>query len=54
MEAHGARAQEQLGADLLVGRADGGQLFLSPPTVGFHMYRAFPKLGVTSREELAR
>ena len=32
----------------------GAQLFLSPPTVGFHMYRAFPKLGVTSREELAR
>jgi len=22
--------------------------------VGFHLYRAFPKLGVTTREELAR
>ena len=32
----------------------GGQLFLSPRTVGFHLYRAFPKLGVTNREELAR
>lgn len=32
----------------------GGQLFLSPRTVGFHLYRAFPKLGVTTREELAR
>jgi DNA-binding CsgD family transcriptional regulator len=31
----------------------GAQLFLSPRTVGFHLYRAFPKLGVTSREELA-
>jgi len=32
----------------------GAQLFLSPRTVGFHLYRAFPKLGVTAREELAR
>ncbi len=32
----------------------GAQLFLSPRTVGFHLYRAFPKLGVTTREELAR
>ncbi len=32
----------------------GAQLFLSPRTVGFHLYRAFPKLGVTNREELAR
>ncbi|MEV1243514.1 LuxR family transcriptional regulator [Nonomuraea sp. NPDC049750] len=29
------------------------QLFLSPRTVGFHLYRAFPKLGITSRTELA-
>ena len=32
----------------------GAQLFLSPRTVGFHLYRAFPKLGVTTRDELAR
>jgi DNA-binding CsgD family transcriptional regulator len=32
----------------------GAQLFLSPRTVGFHLYRAFPTLGVTTREELAR
>ncbi|MGV9264894.1 ATP-binding protein [Kitasatospora sp. NPDC003701] len=29
------------------------QLFLSPRTVGHHLYRAFPKLGVSSRSELA-
>ena len=32
----------------------GAALFLSPRTVGFHLYRAFPKLGVATREELAR
>ncbi|MEV6430829.1 LuxR family transcriptional regulator [Nocardia sp. NPDC051463] len=30
------------------------QLFLSPKTVGHHLYRAFPKLGVASRVELVR
>ncbi len=29
------------------------QLFLSPRTVGHHLYRAFPKLGIASRTELA-
>ncbi|MET9612224.1 helix-turn-helix transcriptional regulator [Kitasatospora indigofera] len=29
------------------------QLFLSPRTVGHHLYRAFPKLGISSRTELA-
>ncbi|MBL1110357.1 AAA family ATPase [Streptomyces sp. 5-8] len=28
------------------------QLFLSPRTVGHHLYRAFPKLGITSRTDL--
>ncbi|MGP4047100.1 LuxR C-terminal-related transcriptional regulator [Streptomyces sp. 2A115] len=28
-------------------------LFLSPRTVGHHLYRAFPKLGISSRTELA-
>ncbi|WP_328923303.1 AAA family ATPase [Streptomyces sp. NBC_00190] len=28
------------------------QLFLSPRTVGHHLYRAFPKLGITTRTEL--
>jgi DNA-binding CsgD family transcriptional regulator len=30
------------------------QLFLSPRTVGYHLYKAFPKLGIASRAELAR
>ncbi|MQA86023.1 MAG: AAA family ATPase [Streptosporangiales bacterium] len=29
------------------------QLFLSPRTVGYHLYKAFPKLGISSRAELA-
>ncbi|MEU4743904.1 helix-turn-helix transcriptional regulator, partial [Actinosynnema sp. NPDC023658] len=29
------------------------QLFLSPRTVGHHLYKAYPKLGVLSRAELA-
>ncbi|MFF4424654.1 LuxR C-terminal-related transcriptional regulator [Streptomyces sp. NPDC001549] len=28
------------------------QLFLSPRTVGHHLYRAFPKLGITTRNDL--
>ncbi|MFE2474941.1 AAA family ATPase [Streptomyces sp. NPDC059389] len=34
-------------------REIGDRLFLSPRTVGHHLYRAFPKLGVGSRTELA-
>jgi ATP/maltotriose-dependent transcriptional regulator MalT len=30
----------------------GAQLFLSPRTVGYHLYRLFPKLGIASRAEL--
>jgi DNA-binding CsgD family transcriptional regulator len=31
----------------------GQRLYLSPRTVGGHLYRAFPKLGITSRSQIA-
>jgi DNA-binding CsgD family transcriptional regulator len=44
----------QLAAGGLSNRDIGAQLFLSPRTVGYHLYKAYPKLGVGSRSELAR
>ncbi|MFC5748364.1 ATP-binding protein [Actinomadura rugatobispora] len=35
-------------------REIGAQLYLSPRTVGHHLYKAFPKIGVTRRMELGR
>jgi DNA-binding CsgD family transcriptional regulator len=35
-------------------REIGAQLYLSPRTVGHHLYKAFPKIGVTRRGELSR
>jgi DNA-binding CsgD family transcriptional regulator len=36
----------------MTNREIGQQLYLSPRTVGSHLYRLFPKLGVTSRNQL--
>ena len=35
-------------------REIGQSLYLSHRTVGFHLYRLFPKLGITSRNQLRR
>ncbi|HEX5439561.1 MAG TPA: LuxR C-terminal-related transcriptional regulator [Ktedonobacterales bacterium] len=42
----------QLAAEGLSNREIGERLYLSHRTVGFHLYRIFPKLGVTSRAGL--
>jgi DNA-binding CsgD family transcriptional regulator len=42
----------QLAAQGLTNREIGERLFLSHRTVGSHLYRIFPKLGITSRNQL--
>ena len=44
----------QLAAEGLSNREIGERLYLSHRTVGSHLYRLFPKLGVTSRAAAAR
>ncbi|MBA8794096.1 DNA-binding CsgD family transcriptional regulator/tetratricopeptide (TPR) repeat protein [Friedmanniella endophytica] len=43
----------RLAAQGLTNRQIGETLFLSPRTVGVHLYNAFPKLGVSSRQQLS-
>jgi DNA-binding CsgD family transcriptional regulator len=43
----------RLAAEGLSNREIGERLFLSHRTVGSHLYRIFPKLGITSRAQLA-
>jgi DNA-binding CsgD family transcriptional regulator len=42
----------QLAAQGLTNREIGARLYLSHRTVGSHLYRLFPKLGVTTRSQL--
>jgi DNA-binding CsgD family transcriptional regulator len=44
----------QLAAEGLTNREIGQRLYLSHRTVGTHLHRIFPKLGVSSRADLAR
>jgi DNA-binding CsgD family transcriptional regulator len=41
-----------MAADGRTNRENGQQLFLSHRTVGSHLYRIFPKLGITTRSQL--
>ncbi|WP_420034303.1 AAA family ATPase [Streptomyces sp. cg28] len=43
----------RLAATGMTNRDIAAQLFLSPKTIGYHLYRAFPKLNVSSRAQLA-
>jgi pimeloyl-ACP methyl ester carboxylesterase len=43
----------QLAAQGLTNREIGQRLYLSHRTIATHLYRAFPKLGITARNELA-
>lgn len=42
----------RLAARGLTNREIAEKLFLSPRTVGSHLYRSFPKLGITARSQL--
>ena len=42
----------RLAVDGLTNREIGDRLVLSPRTVSSHLYRSFPKLGITGRHQL--
>jgi DNA-binding NarL/FixJ family response regulator len=42
----------RLAASGLTNREIGEQLFLSPRTIGSHLYQAYPKLGISRRHQL--
>ncbi|MEU6378930.1 AAA family ATPase [Streptomyces sp. NPDC046909] len=42
----------QLAAQGLTNRDIGARLYLSPRTIGFHLHKIFPKLGITGRAQL--
>ncbi|WP_141578728.1 LuxR family transcriptional regulator [Actinomadura sp. WMMA1423] len=44
----------RLAAEGTSSRDIAAQLFLSPRTVEYHLYKAYPKLGISSRKELSR
>jgi hypothetical protein len=46
-------ADAELAARGLSNRDIAQRLFLSHRTIGSHLYRIFPKLGITSRQQLA-
>lgn len=53
---HSLTAQEQYVAQMaatgLSNKEIGSRLYVSPRTVSSHLYRIFPKLGITSRAAL--
>ena len=42
----------RLAAGGLSNKEIGAMLFLSPRTVGYHLYKLFPKLGISTRSQL--
>ena len=45
-------APPQTQSEGLTNREIGQKLYLSPRTISSHLYRAYPKLGITSRAQL--
>jgi DNA-binding CsgD family transcriptional regulator len=43
----------RMAAQGLTNREIGQRLYISPRTVGAHLYHIFPKLGITTRAQLA-